>query len=336
MITYFSGKTADEVWLKVAQNLLDGKNSHDKSGRTGNTRELLHACFSIADPRQRWVFSRVPPINVAFALAEIIWIMNGRDDARFLTYWNSQLPKYVGNKEHLHGAYGFRLHKHMKINQLERAYKALKSNPDSRQIVLQIWDSQIDLPNSSGMPADDDIPCNIVSLIKIIDTKLEWFQIMRSNDIQLGTPYNFVQFTYLQEIMAGWLGLELGSYNHLSDSIHVYLNNIKDVQKAKGTRYVENNDIISLPYRDSKECFLELSRRLDNIQKSYPSEKKLRIIAKWSDVPIEFRNILFVLIAEAARKLKYYELSEESIDQCINPALKFLWTQWSNRFHRKP
>ena len=47
-------------------------------------------------------------------------------------------------------------------------------------------------------------------------------QIMRSNDLHLGLPHNLVQFTSLQEILAGWLGLEPAGYHHLSDSLHVY------------------------------------------------------------------------------------------------------------------
>ena len=35
---------------------------------------------------------------------------------------------------------------------------------------------------------------------KVRQGKLEWSQIMRSNDVLLGMPYNFIQFTGLQEI----------------------------------------------------------------------------------------------------------------------------------------
>lgn len=45
---------------------------------------------------------------------------------------------------------------------------------------------------------------------------------MRSNDVHRGLPYNVVQFTTLQEVMAGWLGLEVGGYHHWSDSLHLY------------------------------------------------------------------------------------------------------------------
>ena len=118
--------------------------------RNGPTREILHALISVSDPRQRWVVSRNPPMNIAFALAEIVWIMTGRDDSAFLNYFNRELPKYCGNCPNYHGAYGYRLRKRFKIDQLERAYQALSKNPESRQVVLQIWDSTIDLPSADG------------------------------------------------------------------------------------------------------------------------------------------------------------------------------------------
>jgi thymidylate synthase len=41
---------------------------------------------------------------------------------------------------------------------LERAYQALSKNPESRQVVLQIWDSTVDLPATDGKPSAEDVP----------------------------------------------------------------------------------------------------------------------------------------------------------------------------------
>jgi thymidylate synthase len=45
---------------------------------------------------------------------------------------------------------------------------------------------------------------------------------MRSNDLILGTALDVPAFTFLQELMALELGLELGYYHHTSNSLHVY------------------------------------------------------------------------------------------------------------------
>ena len=75
-------------------------------GRGGTTKEILRAAITVNDPRQRWVASRQPPLNIAFALADVVWIMTGRNDLAFLEAWNSKLSDYVGKGPQLHGAYG--------------------------------------------------------------------------------------------------------------------------------------------------------------------------------------------------------------------------------------
>src|SRR2546423_11596601 len=141
MINVFEGNTASDVWQKAVVEITHGNNARYQAGRGGTTEEILHTGFTIQDPRQRWVVVREPALNPAFAIAEVIWILNGRKDSAFLTYWNSQLPNYAGSGKEYHGAYGFRLRQHFGIDQLERAYLALQHNPNGRQVVLQIWDS---------------------------------------------------------------------------------------------------------------------------------------------------------------------------------------------------
>ena len=204
MISLFQGATADDVWREVAQAFRrsDGVTTQDSRG--GPTREILHAAISIEDPRQRWAVSRRPALNPALALAEVVWIMTGRRDLAFLEFWSKEYRKYVGDGPELHGAYGYRIRRHLSIDQLDRAFRVLSSNPDTRQVVLQLWDSEVDMPNPDGTPVNDDIPCNVLSVPKVRDGRLEWLQVIRSNDAFCGLPYNLVQFTSLQEILAGW------------------------------------------------------------------------------------------------------------------------------------
>ena len=222
MLHLFEGQTADEVWRQAAESIRAGEGVIAQPSRAGVTYELLHTCLAIRDPLQRWILSREPALNPAFAIAEIVWILAGRNDSSFVNHWNPKLPQYAGRGPTYYGAYGHRLRRHFLTDQLDRAYDTLRHNPNSRQVVLQIWDPQKDLPCEDGKPCAEDIPCNIVSFLKMRRGRLEWMQILRSNDLLLGLPHNVIQFTTLQEVMAGWLGAELGSYCQLSDSLHVY------------------------------------------------------------------------------------------------------------------
>lgn len=228
-------QTADAVWQAAATLLLDPVHSVPQPSRAGDTIEALHVVLELQRPSQRWISSRSPAMNPAFALVEAFWIASGRRDSGLPMYWNPALPRYCGSGESYHGAYGYRIRSHLGIDQLDRVYSALRNNPDSRQCVLQIWDSAVDLPAANGSPANQDIPCNLLGIPKVRNGKLEWMQIIRSNDLFLGLPHNIVQFTMLQEMLSGWLGLAAGTYHQLSDSLHVYAKDLDAVRQSINT-----------------------------------------------------------------------------------------------------
>src|SRR5689334_16561053 len=112
MFHVFDGKTADDAWQKLASAFREEGRAAQQVSRSGLTHEILRAAISIDDPRQRWVLSRQPSINPAFAIAEVVWILTGRNDAAFLNYFNRQLPSFAGHADIYHGAYGHRLRQH--------------------------------------------------------------------------------------------------------------------------------------------------------------------------------------------------------------------------------
>lgn len=332
MFRSFEGLTADDVWQQISRSFKKGNGVNAQGSKSGATQEILHATISISDPRQRWVVSRNPPLNVAFAIADLVWIMAGRNDLSFLAFWNSRLQEFVGPGPKLHGAYGYRLRRHFGLDQLERAYSGLNLNPDSRQIALQIWDSSIDLPIETGEPADPDIPCNMLSLLKIRDGKLEWLQIIRSNDLFLGVPYNFVQFTCLQEIMAGWLGIDCGSYHQISDSLHMYDRDETNILASNSLNELPMNvDSLALPKEKSEWAFKEMEQRVDRMIAANLGLEELQRISVWEEGPEAFRNMLAVLVAEAARRHKWLGISEQVMSACTNPIFKKLWNRWRTR-----
>ncbi len=332
MFRSFEGPTADHVWQQLAEEFRRGDGALVQPSRGGATKEILHAAITVNDPRQRWVASRQPPLNVAFALAEVVWIMTGRNDLAFLEAWNSRLPEYVGNGPHLHGAYGYRLRHHKGVDQVTRAYEALRNNSDTRQAVLQIWDSSIDLPQPDGTPVDKDIPCNVMSLLKVRDGKLEWLQVIRSNDLFLGVPHNFVQFMCLQEVMAGWLGVECGAYHQVSDSLHLYDH---DEESVLGSVQLPdlppNTDSLMLSKEASETAFVELGRRIERMIAPGLRRDELEGIAVWDEGPKAYRNMLSVLAAEAARRHRWADISDQAMTACTSLLYRELWRRWLDR-----
>lgn len=330
----FDGQTADEAWLQALRLFRQGSVPLVPETRTGATRELLHAHFAISDPRQRWVVSRHPPLNPAYAIAEVVWIITGREDAAFPNAWNSQLPKFAGTGEIYHGAYGFRLRHRFGLDQIERAYEALRHNPSTRQAVLQVWDPAVDLPSAKGVPAADDVPCNVCAFLKVRQGRLEWMQVLRSNDLMRGVPYNFIQFTTLQEVMAGWLGIEVGAYNHLSDSLHLYERDLEEARRSSAVPLTPNDDSLAVAKEESDRIFLELSHAIERLAGSSATRRDVSTLSLRAQVPQAYRNLLLLVAAEAARRRKWVDLSAELIAECTNGGLVQVWKRWADRFGR--
>ncbi len=204
-----------------------------EDSRDGKVKETLNFKTIITNPYRRVFggYNRNP--NVFFLLAEAMWIFVGRKDVRFLTLFNKKMESFSDDGKVFHAPYGFRLrhwgvrsedkyneenlHAAQGYDQVEDAIRLLAFNPNTRQVVMSIWNTDLDLGTKTK-----DIPCNDMVMLKIRNGKLITTIQNRSNDLHLGLPTNVFQFSFLTEMMAGCLGIELGTQTHNSQSLHIY------------------------------------------------------------------------------------------------------------------
>jgi thymidylate synthase len=318
----FEGNTADEVWLAAAAELTDSER-----GQAGRCRELPGAAFTIRNPRQRWVLSRYPTMNPAFAIAEVVWIVSGRRDAAFLNYWNPKLPRLAGHAQSDQRECGFRLRKHLGPGELEKAYQALREHPDAPQTVLPAGDGPADPASTPGRPAQPDAT-TLCSCARIREGKLEWTQFLPDNDLFLGLPHNFVQFSLLQEILAAWLGIEVGHYRHRANRLHLCVPDKNHFRDAFPAASRENTDALRFTQAESGVFFAELSRRMEEMTSLLLTKNQLRQLARAEPLPKPLRHWLLVAAADSARRRGWLKLGGEFMAECANPALKQLWERW--------
>ena len=74
-----NGKTANIVYDKLYKTLME--KGELVNSRNGLTKELTHVVTIIKNPKERWVTWRQPSISPAFAIAELVMLINGSDDA---------------------------------------------------------------------------------------------------------------------------------------------------------------------------------------------------------------------------------------------------------------
>jgi thymidylate synthase len=335
MFRTLDAETADELWQKAALWFSANSSAPRQTSRAGDTREIMNAALTLRDSRQRWIASRAPAMNPAFAIAEVVWILCGRNDSAMLNYFNPILPRYAGDGDTYHGAYGHRLRHHFGVDQLDRAYKALSANAGTRQVVLQLWDSTADLPDETGLPANKDVPCNISSLLKVRNGRLEWTQIMRSNDLFRGLPHNVIQFSSVQEVLAGWLGLTPGAYHHFSDSLHLYGSD-GDVHSCIETTILPpNSDSLAVAKEESDDAFQVLSKHCDFLAGPDTSTNAILDSTVGDELPEAHRNFAIVLTADAIRRRGMLEEAIFAMNRCTNPCLNVMFERWMRRCHRE-
>ena len=212
--------------------ILNNQEDWDES-RDGRVKEILDFKTVLLNPYRRVVGGQRRNINVFFLLAEAMWIFTGHKDVRFLTYFNKKMADFSDDGVVFHAPYGFRLrhwgvrsedkfieenmHAAQGYDQLADAIKIFQNNPNSRQVVMMIWNPDFDLGTNSK-----DIPCNDCVMMKIRNGRLYTTIQNRSNDLHWGLPTNIFQFGFLSEVVANVLGVSLGTQTHNSQSLHVY------------------------------------------------------------------------------------------------------------------
>lgn len=330
----FEGHNVSEVWKQAYNYILNKENSRIQYSRMGDTIEVMKCCFSVENSRDRWTLYRKPMISPAFAIAEIFWILDGSDKSEFINTWNPLLKKYAGDVQNYYGAYGYRLIHNLGFNQLQRVYETLKNNPESRQAVLQIWDGNKDLPINNGKPNSEDIPCNLTSSLKIRNNKLEWSQMMRGNDLFRGTPYNFIQFTTLQEILAGWLDVDIGEYFCFTDSLHIYKDDLERFTNRVNIVDLDNSDKLLFSKAEFDKFFPRCMSILKKIYKNGLENKDIIELKADKVIPQEYKNLLSLPLAYIGLKNKQFDLVQECEEVCTNELLLTVWNTWKEERYR--
>jgi len=115
-----------------------------------------------------------------------------------------------------------------KTNQVDHIIKTLKKAPYSRRAQAITYIPGIDYQYS-------DPPCLQRIWCRVINRALQMNVHMRSNDLYKATLPNIYAFTELQKIIAEEIGVGIGSYVHISDSMHIYGSYMKEVENFFST-----------------------------------------------------------------------------------------------------
>jgi thymidylate synthase len=113
------------------------------------------------------------------------------------------------------------------IDQIKEAVETLKTNPDSRRIIVTAW-------NPADVPQMALAPCHCLFQFYVAQGRLSCQLYQRSADVFLGVPFNIASYALLTLMMAHVAGLQAGEFIHTFGDAHLYLNHLTQADLQLG------------------------------------------------------------------------------------------------------
>ncbi len=189
---------------------------------------------------------------------ELLWFLKGETNIQYLTENNVSIwNEWANEKGDLGPVYGKQWRSWegangIVIDQIKEAVHTLKTNPDSRRIIVSAW-NVADLPNMALMP------CHAFFQFYVANGKLSCQLYQRSADVFLGVPFNIASYALLTMMMAQVCDLGLGDFIWTGGDTHLYSNHMEqvDLQLTRSPRPLptikinpEVKDILDFKFED--------------------------------------------------------------------------------------
>lgn len=224
---------------------------HDTGSRNGRTNEKTMVSITLERPTEREITIHGRKANIAAQIAETAWVLAGRNDIEWLSRYLPRAAEFSDDGKVWRGGYGPRLRswetsEHVghvvnltRVDQLDHVIELLRRDPLTRRAVMSVYNPAVDMADGK------DIPCNDFVIFSNRLGKLDMHVTVRSNDLIWGfSGINAFEWSVLQEIVAGMVGVQVGALHFSTASLHVYE---RHFEKA-----VELGSPLSDPLTDAK------------------------------------------------------------------------------------
>jgi thymidylate synthase len=165
-------------------------------------------------------------LHLRSIIYELLWFLTGDTNVKYLrdhgvSIWDEWADK-DGNLGPVYGKQwrSWPAADGRTIDQLARVVEQLKTNPDSRRILVSAW-------NVGELDQMALLPCHALFQFYVADKRLSCQLYQRSADALLGVPFNIASYALLTHMLAQQCGLEVGEFIWTGGDCHLYLNHLE-------------------------------------------------------------------------------------------------------------
>ena len=213
--------------MKQYLDLLDHvlKNGNNKGDRTGTGTKSVFGWQMRFNLNDGLPLLTTKKLYLKAIIYELLWFIKGDTNISYLKEHNVKIwNEWADEHGDLGPVYGKQWRRWespdgRKLDQLENVIKQIKSNPDSRRMIVSAWN-----PSDVGSMALP--PCHCLFQFYVSNNKLSCQLYQRSADIFLGVPFNIASYSILTHMIANVCELQLGDFIHTLGDAHIYQNHV--------------------------------------------------------------------------------------------------------------
>ena len=202
----------------------------NKSDRTGIGTISVFGYQMRFDLAQGFPALTTKKLHLKSIIHELLWFLQGSTNIAYLkengvSIWDEWADD-EGDLGPIYGAQwrSWQAADGRTIDQIEQVIGQIKSNPDSRRLIVSAW-------NVGEIDKMALAPCHTFFQFYVAQGELSCQLYQRSADIFLGVPFNIASYALLNLMIAQVVGLRPGEFVHTLGDAHIYLNHLQQADQ---------------------------------------------------------------------------------------------------------
>ena len=213
--------------LDLMKHILD--QGVEKSDRTGTGTLSVFGYQMRFDLADGFPMVTTKKLHLPSIVHELLWFLKGDTNVGYLQengvrIWNAWADEH-GDLGPVYGKQWrqWETKEGRVIDQIQDAIHSIKTNPDSRRIIVSAW-------NVGELDEMALMPCHAFFQFHVAEGRLNCQLYQRSADVFLGVPFNIASYALLTHMMAQVCNLEPGVFVHTLGDAHLYNNHLEQAQ----------------------------------------------------------------------------------------------------------